>query len=169
MHSRPFVFALLAVGSATVVGCATTTEPSTDVPATSTVMFARPTESLVPLLERTLPNVPGKSFTSAVVEFPPGARALPHRHGRAFVYAYVLEGSVRSQLAGEAARTYHQGQEWVEHPGARHLLTENTSWTAPARLLVVFITDTGAPLKTPMPHSHAPAHGLSEGSAAREP
>ena len=28
--------------------------------------------------------------------FPPAARAVPHRHGDAFVYASVLEGGLRS-------------------------------------------------------------------------
>ena len=34
--------------------------------------------------------------------------------------AAKLEGTVRSQLAGEPVRTYHQGQNWVEPPGAHH-------------------------------------------------
>jgi quercetin dioxygenase-like cupin family protein len=98
-------------------------------------------------VEQPLPNVKGKTFTSEIVYFPPNARAAPHRHGSAFVYAYVLEGTVRSQLAGEPVRTYHQGQNWVEPPGAHHLLTENTSPTKPAKLLVIFISNTGAKLK----------------------
>lgn len=100
-----------------------------------------------PVFTQPLPNVKGKTFTSVIVYFPPDARAAPHRHGSAFVYAYVLEGTVRSQLAGEPVRTYHQGQNWVEQPGAHHLLTENTSPTKPAKLLVIFISDTGAKLK----------------------
>jgi quercetin dioxygenase-like cupin family protein len=100
-----------------------------------------------PVFTQPLPNVKGKTFTSVIVYFPPDARAAPHRHGSAFVYAYVLEGTVRSQLAGEPVRTYHQGQNWVEQPGSHHLLTENTSPTRPAKLLVVFISNTGAKLK----------------------
>jgi quercetin dioxygenase-like cupin family protein len=99
------------------------------------------------LLTQPLPNVKGKTFTSEIVYFPPNARAAPHRHGSAFVYAYVIEGTVRSQLAGGPVRTYHQGQYWVEPPGAHHLLTENTSGTKPAELLVIFISNTGAKLK----------------------
>ena len=105
----------------------------------------RPTDT--PIYTQPLPHVTGKTFTSMIVYFPPDARAAPHRHGSAFVYAYVLEGTVRSQLAGEPARTYHQGQNWVEQPGAHHLLTENTSPTKPAELLVIFISHTGAKLK----------------------
>jgi quercetin dioxygenase-like cupin family protein len=169
MVSIRFACALLAVGSAAAVACASTGEPSTKASAPATVISAQPSESLLPLLERTLPNVHGKSFTAAVVAFPPGARAVPHQHGDAFVYAYVLEGSVWSKLAGEPTRTYHQGQNWVEQPGARHLLTENTSRTEPARLLVVFISDTGAPLKTPLLVNHAPLTGPADDRPATIP
>jgi quercetin dioxygenase-like cupin family protein len=111
---------------------------------------AEPTkrEMVTPLVQQDLPNVPGKTFTSAIVVFPPGTRALPHRHGQAFVFAYVLEGSVRSQLGDEAIRTYVEGQSWSEPPGAHHLVTENVSATEPARLLVVFIGDKGQPVKS---------------------
>jgi quercetin dioxygenase-like cupin family protein len=111
-----------------------------------------PAETLTPLLEQALPNAQGKTFTSAIVDFPPSARAVPHRHGDAFVYAYVLEGAVRSKLDDEPARTFRQGENWVEQPGAHHVLTENVSGTEPARLLVVFISSTGDKLKIDDPH-----------------
>ncbi|SDY85275.1 Cupin domain protein [Saccharopolyspora shandongensis] len=110
-----------------------------------------PAETLTPLLQQALPNVQGKTFTSAVVDFPPGARALPHQHGETFVYAYVLEGTVNSKLDDNPA-SYRQGQNWVEQPGAHHVLTENTSRTEPAKLLVVFVSNTGDNLKTDDPH-----------------
>jgi quercetin dioxygenase-like cupin family protein len=104
---------------------------------------AEPTkaETVSPLMQQDLPNVLGKTFTSVIVAFPPGSRAAPHRHGQAFVFAYVLEGSVRSQLDHEPAGTYAAGQSWSEPPGAHHLVTENVSATLPAKLLVVFISD----------------------------
>jgi quercetin dioxygenase-like cupin family protein len=110
-----------------------------------------PTETLTPLLQQALPNVPGKTFTSAVVDFPPGAAATPHRHGEAFLYAYVLEGTVRSKLDDKPVSTYRQGENWVEQPGAHHLVTENTSQTERARLLVVFVSNTGDSLKVDDP------------------
>ena len=130
-------------------------------------------ESLKPLLQQVLSNVAGKSFTAVEVDFAPGSKAAPHRHGQAFVYAYVLEGSVRSQLGGEPARTYRTGQGWFEPPGADHLLTQNLSPTKRARLLVVFVSNTGDPLKTaePSKEDHAmsmlaapppPAPGVSQ-------
>jgi quercetin dioxygenase-like cupin family protein len=115
------------------------------------VVTTQPTETLTPLFAKALPNIKGKTFTSAIVTFPPNARAMPHRHGSAFVWAYVLQGTVRSQLAGEPVRTYQQGQNWFEQPGAHHLVTENTSGTAPAKLLVVFVAKTGENLKVDDP------------------
>lgn len=100
-----------------------------------------------PLFTQPLPDVEGKTFTSVIVSFPPHTRAAPHRHGSAFLYVYVLQGAVRSQLTGEPVRRYIEGQDWVEAPGSHHLLTENTSPTKPAKLLVIFISDTGAKLK----------------------
>ncbi|GHF86614.1 cupin domain-containing protein [Streptomyces thermodiastaticus] len=143
---------LLAVAALTTAtaACSAPEQPHAQK-LTAAEASQQPTETLKPLLQQALPNVEGKTFTSSIVDFPPGARAKPHRHGTAFVYAYVLEGTVRSQLEGEPLRTYHQGQNWVEKPGAHHVLTENTSRTEPARLLVVFVSDTGDPLKVDDP------------------
>ena len=144
---------ILAV--ATLAGATACTAPDQPAAATTpmpTTASQPPTETLTPLLQQALPNVQGKTFTSAIVDFPPGARAAPHRHGEAFVYAYVLEGTVRSQLDDEPISTYHQGENWVEQPGAHHVLTENTSQTERARLLVVFVSNTGDSLKVDDPH-----------------
>ena len=108
-----------------------------------------PRETLRPLLRQEMPNFPGHTFTSAIVDFAPGVRASPHTHGDAFVYAYVLKGSVRSQLDDEPAKVYRTGEVWFESPGAHHRLTENVSMTEPASLLVVFVAPTGAALKIP--------------------
>ncbi len=151
------LLALTTVAAATA--CSTSNQsdhaksPTAAVSSPADMASTRPTESLKPLLQQVLPNVKGKTFTSLMVEFPPNARAMPHRHGQAFVYAYVLEGTVRSQLAGKAVSTYHQGENWVEPPGAHHVLTENTSPTKPARLLVVFVSNTGEKLKVDDPAS----------------
>lgn len=108
-----------------------------------------PEETVQPQFMQALPNVPGKTFTSAIVDFAPGAKAQAHRHGQAFVYAYVLKGAVRSAIDDQPPRVYRSGENWSEPPGARHPLTENASRSQPARLLVVFVADTGAALKIP--------------------
>jgi quercetin dioxygenase-like cupin family protein len=149
-----FAGGLLAAGVvATAAACAPaaeraagTVQVAAEVPVAATVSQP-PSETLSPLLEQALPNVEGKTFTSAIADFPPGSRAVPHRHGKAFVYAYVLEGTLRSQISGEPVRTFRQGEDWVEPPGAHHVLTENTSRTKSAKLLVVFISNTGDKIK----------------------
>ena len=135
--------AILAAGIvATAPAAAVASQQPSGTPASP-----HPSETVSPLSKQPLPNVKGKTFTSEIVYFPANARAVPHRHGSALVYAYVLEGTIRSQLAGEPVHTYHQGQYWVEPPGAHHLLTENISQTKPAKLLVIFVSETGAKLK----------------------
>jgi quercetin dioxygenase-like cupin family protein len=154
--TRIAVGLLTTAVTAMVVSCAAAAEPKPDTPATTPqagTAAPHSSETLAPLFEQALPNVSGKTFTSAIVTFPPGARAVPHRHGGAFVYAYVLEGAVSSQLEGQSAHVYHQGENWSEQPGAHHLATENTSPTEPAKLLVVFIATTGEQLKVDDPHS----------------
>jgi quercetin dioxygenase-like cupin family protein len=154
--TRIVIGLLTTAVTALVVGCAPAAEPQPETPTANPqadTASASPSETLAPLFQQVLPNAPGKTFTSAIVTFPPAARAVPHRHGDAFVYAYVLEGAVTSQLEGEPAHVYHQGENWSEQPGAHHLATENTSSTEPAKLLVVFIATTGERLKVDDPHS----------------
>ncbi len=149
------LLAVATLGAATA--CSTSDQPAaaqrpTEAVASPAAMAStHPAETLKPLLQQALPNVKGKTFTSVIVDFPPNARAMPHRHGQAFVYAYVLEGTVRSRLDGKPVRTYHQGENWVEEPGAHHVLTENTSPTERAKLLVVFVSNTGDKLKVDDP------------------
>ena len=138
---------MLAAGIATTAtACAQSARPS---PHRVRVTMASmpPSETLLPLVQTALPNVKGKTFTSAIVHFPPAARAVPHRHGQAFVYAYVVDGSIASKVEGQPTRTYHQGQSWIEEPEAHHVLTQNISRNDPANLLVVFISNTGDKLK----------------------
>lgn len=105
---------------------------------------AAPAETVTPQFMREIPNIPGKSLLAAVVEYPPGGASPAHRHApSAFIYAYVLSGAIRSQVDTEPARVYRAGESWHELPGAHHAISENASATEPARLLAVFILDTG--------------------------
>jgi hypothetical protein len=77
-----------------------------------------------------------------VVEYPAGASSTAHRHAKsAFIYAYVLSGEIRSKVDDEPVRIYRHGESWFESPGARHVVSENVSATAPARLLAVYVVD----------------------------
>jgi quercetin dioxygenase-like cupin family protein len=100
-----------------------------------------------PLFQRALPNVEGKTFTSVIIEFPPSAGTASHRHGAAFVWAYVLAGAIRIKLNDEPTRTCREGDSWFEEPSTHHLLAENNSTTEPAKMLAVFISNPGDPLR----------------------
>jgi quercetin dioxygenase-like cupin family protein len=103
--------------------------------------------SHTPVTAQTLPDDPGRSLTAVVVELAPGA-ASPSHHHAGLVFAYVLEGTVRSQINDGEVIEYHAGQYWIEPPGVKHTLTQNPSRTQPARLLAVFVAPTGAQLTT---------------------
>jgi len=104
----------------------------------------RPHETVTPNFMREIPNIPGKSMITAVVTYPPKGASPSHHHAKsAFIYAYVLEGQIRSSVDGSAPRIYKAGESWYEDPGAHHTVSENASDSKPARLLAVFIVDTG--------------------------
>lgn len=100
--------------------------------------------------DQPISNIPGKSLIAVEVTYPPGGKSTPHRHaGSAFIMAYVVSGAIRSQVEGEPVHVYHAGQTWYERPGAHHVVSENASETEPAKLLAVFVADTGhGPLTT---------------------
>jgi quercetin dioxygenase-like cupin family protein len=110
-----------------------------------------PPESVKPVFERAIPNLPGKKLIAVLVNYPPAGKSRSHHHAKsAFIYAYVLSGSVRSAVGAEPARIYRAGESFYEEPGAHHLVSENASDTEPASLLAVFIVEAGdQPLTVP--------------------
>jgi quercetin dioxygenase-like cupin family protein len=108
----------------------------------SNAQAGRPMTTVQPLSCQKLPNVPGKSITTAIVDYPPAAFTPQHRHPGS-VTAFVLKGTLRSQLAGGPAETFTAGQTWFEPPGAIHVFAENASATEPAQLLAIFVADNG--------------------------
>lgn len=111
-------------------------------PDQAALSAGRPATTVHPLSCEPLPNVPGKSVTTAIVDFPPRAFTGAHRHPGS-VTAYVIEGVVRSQMEGTPAADYRSGQTWFEAPYALHAFAENPDPQRPAKLLAVFVTDTG--------------------------
>ena len=100
------------------------------------------TETVTPNFQHAIPNVPGKSLTAVIVDYPPGAASPVHRHaGSAFIYAYVVSGELESQVDDAPKRVYHAGESFFEAPGAVHRISRNASKTEPAKLLAVFIAD----------------------------
>jgi quercetin dioxygenase-like cupin family protein len=108
-------------------------------------------ETAKPNFAHAISNIPGKSLIAVEVTYPPGGASLPHTHARsAFIYAYVVSGAIQSQVDNAPAHIYTAGQSFYEEPGALHQISRNASKTAPAKLLAVFVVDSGdAPLTTP--------------------
>jgi quercetin dioxygenase-like cupin family protein len=101
-----------------------------------------------------LPNVPGKSIKSVLVEYAPGGTSPAHTHPKsAFIYATVLAGAIRSQVNDGPVKTYTAGQSFSELPGDVHRVSANASETKPAKLLAVFVVDTNeTQLTAPLTH-----------------
>lgn len=92
-----------------------------------------------------LEHIAGHNLTAVEVEIAPGKSAPSHIHA-GFVFVYVLEGTVRSQLNNSETLEFTKGQTWIEPPGTIHSLTQNPSATDKAKLLAVFIAKKGAKL-----------------------
>jgi quercetin dioxygenase-like cupin family protein len=101
-----------------------------------------------PLLSKDLEGIPGKELSMITVEYKPGASDQVHKH-HAQVLVYVLEGSIVMQVRGEAPVTLVPGQTFYEGPDDVHTVSRNASQTAPAKFLVLFVKDKGAPILVP--------------------
>lgn len=96
------------------------------------------------VFDHELPNAPGKSMKGVLVEYEAGGSSAAHTHpNSAFIYATVLEGAIRSQVNDGPVTVYKAGESFAELPGDRHGVSANASDTEPARLLAVFVVDTG--------------------------
>lgn len=119
----------------------------------TTIGASAPRETVKPNFAHAIGNIPGKSLVAVEVTYPPGGASLPHTHAKsAFIYAYVVSGAIESQVDNAPAHIYTAGQSFYEAPGALHQISRNASKTTPAKLLAVFVVDSGdAPLTTPHP------------------
>jgi quercetin dioxygenase-like cupin family protein len=106
-----------------------------------------------PLMQRDLPDMPGKEVLMLTVTSPPGGVSAPHRHN-AEVFVYMLEGSITMQVDGQAPVTLTPGQTFHEGPTDIHRQAANTSKTEPAKFLVFIIKDKGKPVTVPVPDLH---------------
>jgi quercetin dioxygenase-like cupin family protein len=103
------------------------------------------------VLEQELPHLTLDNWkmTAIDVTYAPGEMDPPHRHP-GFVFGYVVEGSLRFQIDGGQATTYHAGQMFYEPPGSTQRVSGNASATQPARLLAMIFADKTLPLTTPV-------------------
>jgi quercetin dioxygenase-like cupin family protein len=100
------------------------------------------------LLSKDLTNLPGKEGLMLTVEYPPGSSDTIHRHN-AYGFIYVLEGSIVMQVRGGQETTLTPGQTFYEGPDDVHVVGRNASQTNPAKFVVFFIKDKGAPILVP--------------------
>jgi len=66
------------------------------------------------------------------------------------VFAYVLEGTVVTQLEGEQPVTYTKGQSWYESPKKPHMVSRNASVTESAKILMFLLSGKGEAIKVPV-------------------
>jgi len=127
------VFAALSLGHATAAD--STTDKSKEAKVTE-------------LFSKDMTDFPGKEGLMLLIEYPPGSKDPVHRHN-AHGFIYVLEGSIIMQVRGGKEVTLTPGQTFYEGPEDVHVVGRNASETKPAKFLVVFVKDKGAPVLVP--------------------
>ena len=109
-----------------------------------------PQATVTSLTSKDLPDLPGKEALMIIVEYPPGSVDPIHRHN-AHAFVYVLEGSIIMQVKGGKEVTLTPGQTFYEGPDDVHVVGRNASSTKPAKFVVFFIKNKGAPALVPAP------------------
>src|SRR6266550_6523505 len=101
------------------------------------------------LMSKDLTNLPGKEGLMIIVDYPPGSTDPIHRHN-AHGFIYLLEGSIIMQVRGGKEVTLTPGQTFYEGPEDVHVVGRNASQTKPAKFVVVFVKNKGAPVLEPV-------------------
>jgi quercetin dioxygenase-like cupin family protein len=101
------------------------------------------------LVTKDLTGIAGKEGVMLTVEYAPGAFDRVHRHN-AHTFVYVLEGSVVMQVNDNKPVTLVPGGTLYESPDDIHTVARNASNTKPAKFLVFFVKDKGAPRLIPV-------------------
>jgi quercetin dioxygenase-like cupin family protein len=104
---------------------------------------------VTPLLSKDLAEFPGKEALMITVVYPPGASDPIHRHN-AHAFIYVLEGTIVMQVKDGKEVTLTPGQTFYEGPNDIHTVGRNASKTKPAKFVVFFVKDKGAPVLVPV-------------------
>ena len=104
--------------------------------------------TVTPLMQKALPDIPGKEVVMITVEYAPGGADPVHRHN-ANAFVYVLEGSIVMQVKGGTQVMLNPGQTFYEGPDDIHVVGRNASSTKPAKFLVFLLKNKGAPAVVP--------------------
>ena len=136
MH-KPLLLVLLLFTSSTLM-------------AQQAAVSQTPQASVTSLTSKDLPEFPGKEVLMILVNYPPGSSDPIHRHN-AHAFIYVLEGSIIMQVKDGKEVTLTPGQTFYEGPNDVHVVGKNASSTKPAKFVVFFVKDKGAPVVVPVP------------------
>lgn len=144
----------LAASRSILIGvlCVVATAAATGNPAKVSLATEAPAAQnakVTPLMTKDLTGLAGKEATMLTVEYAPGASSSKHRHN-AHTFVYVLEGSIVMQVEGGKETTLGPGQTFYESPDDIHTVSKNASNTQPAKFLVFFVKEKGAPASTPV-------------------
>jgi quercetin dioxygenase-like cupin family protein len=101
------------------------------------------------LMSKDLTKCPGEEGVMMIVDYPPGNVDPIHRHN-AHAFVYVLEGSIVMQVRGGKEVTLTPGQTFYEGPDDVHVVGRNASKTEPAKFVLFFVRDKGAPVLVPV-------------------
>src|SRR5215467_1070975 len=104
---------------------------------------------VTPLMTKDLTGIAGKEATMITVEYAPGGSSAEHRHN-AHTFVYVLEGAMVMQVKGGKEVTLGPGETFYESPEDVHTVSRNASNTKPAKFLVFFVKQKGAPASVPV-------------------
>ena len=104
---------------------------------------AAPASTRRKVIQQVLPGDPPREIVLIEVNYPPGTGSPSHLHANG-VMAFVVAGTIISQLGDGPEETFHAGEAWWEPPGTIHRVSRNASATAPASLLAIYIAPPGA-------------------------
>jgi quercetin dioxygenase-like cupin family protein len=114
----------------------------------SGTLMAQPAK-VTDLMSKVLTDISGKEGLMISVEYLPGGSDPIHRHN-AHAFVYVLEGSVVMQVKGGKEVTLGPGETFYESPKDVHTVSRNASTTNPAKFVVFFVKQKGAPTTVPV-------------------
>jgi quercetin dioxygenase-like cupin family protein len=115
----------------------------------ATMLEAQPTGIKRTLLMKAeLAGIDGREVYLGTAEIAPGASAGRHFHDGHEI-GYVLEGTARFEVEGQAPVDLKPGDHYRVDAGKRH--DARNTGTGPAKVLAIYLIEKGKPLAVPAP------------------
>ena len=108
----------------------------------------QPTDDLAGTLKRielqdAPSSIPGRQIVQVLTEIPAGVESGWHQHPGEEV-GYILDGTVRMEIAGQPTLTLHAGDPFLMPPRTPHNATDLGPETG--RMLSTYIVEVGEPI-----------------------